>query len=110
MEDAIVEMLQLLDTMTPIEFLAFRDFLGSGSDFQSLQFRIIEMKLGLTDNSRQSYKTKYFTDVMFKGEQSRELKKTVNEKSLLILVEVSFIINCYFFLSILIVALAGACL
>lgn len=48
------------------------------------------MKLGLTDKFRQSYKTKYFTETMFKDEQSRELKKSVEEESLLTLFEVSY--------------------
>ena len=89
----LIEMLQGLETMTPVEFLAFRDYVTPASGFQSLQFRIIEMRLGLTDNFRQSYKTKYFTETMFKGEQSRELKKIVEEESLLTLLEVSLIIQ-----------------
>lgn len=86
----LIEMLQGLETMTPVEFLAFRDYVTPASGFQSLQFRIIEMRLGLTDNFRQSYKTEYFTKTMFKGEQSRELKKVVEEESLLTLLEVSY--------------------
>jgi tryptophan 2,3-dioxygenase len=74
--------------MTPIEFLEFREYLASGSGFQSLQFRIIEVKLGLTDQFRSSYKTKYFTEIMFKGKQNVELKQAINEESLLILIEV----------------------
>ena len=89
----LIEMLKLLDTMTPVEFLAFRDYVIPASGFQSLQFRIIEMKLGLTDKFRESYKTKYFTGTMFKGQQSRELKEAVQEESLLTLVEVSYLVN-----------------
>lgn len=91
----LIEMLQGLETMTPVEFLAFRDYVTPASGFQSLQFRIIEMRLGLTDDFRQSYKTNYFTDTMFKGEQSRELKKVVEEESLLTLLEVSLNLKLY---------------
>ncbi|CAF1157765.1 unnamed protein product [Adineta steineri] len=73
--------------MTPIEFLEFRGYLSAGSGFQSLQFRIIEMKLGLTDRFRSSFKTKYFTGTMFKGEQNVELEQAINEESLLIQIE-----------------------
>ncbi|UJR20120.1 hypothetical protein I4U23_023252 [Adineta vaga] len=83
----LVDQFELLETMTPIEFLEFRTYLSSGSGFQSLQFRIIEIKLGLTDSFRNIYKTKYFTDTMFKDEQSIELKNALNEESLLIRIE-----------------------
>ncbi len=88
----LIDQLELLESMTPMEFLEFREYLTSGSGFQSLQFRVIEMKLGLTDRFRSSFKTKYFTETMFKGEQSFELKQAVNEESLLIRIEVIFMI------------------
>ena len=85
----LIDQLQMLETMTPIEFLAFRDYITPASGFQSLQFRIIEMRLGLKDECRSSFKTKYFTETMFKHEQSDELKTAVNEESLLIGLEAS---------------------
>ncbi len=39
--------LQVLETMTPLDFLDFRDHLIPASGFQSVQFRLIENKLGL---------------------------------------------------------------
>lgn len=83
-------MLQRLETMTPVEFLAFRDYVTPASGFQSLQFRNIEIKLGLKDKSREAYKMNYFTNTMFKGEQADELNQSIQEDSLLTLVEVSF--------------------
>ncbi|XP_055349262.1 tryptophan 2,3-dioxygenase-like [Paramacrobiotus metropolitanus] len=41
-----VEQFAVLETMTPLDFMEFRGFLAPGSGFQSLQFRIIENKLG----------------------------------------------------------------
>ncbi|HJX86745.1 MAG TPA: tryptophan 2,3-dioxygenase family protein, partial [Gemmatimonadales bacterium] len=38
----MVAQLDILETMTPLEFLAFRERLESGSGFQSAQFREIE--------------------------------------------------------------------
>ena len=44
---------EILKTMTPLDFLEFRDLLSPASGFQSLQFRIIEAKLGLKLKNRQ---------------------------------------------------------
>jgi tryptophan 2,3-dioxygenase len=45
----LVAQVDVLETMTPIEFGSFRARLESASGFQSLQFRLIEMKLGKRD-------------------------------------------------------------
>jgi tryptophan 2,3-dioxygenase len=42
----MVGQVDILETMTPIEFLAFRDYLESASGFQSFQFRELEFVLG----------------------------------------------------------------
>ncbi|HEX6308517.1 MAG TPA: tryptophan 2,3-dioxygenase family protein [Longimicrobiales bacterium] len=42
----LVAQLDILETMTPLEFLTFRDRLESGSGFQSFQFRALEFALG----------------------------------------------------------------
>lgn len=42
----LVHQLDILETMTPLEFLTFRDRLESGSGFQSYQFRAIEFAVG----------------------------------------------------------------
>lgn len=42
----MVAQLDVLETMTPLEFLSFRDRLESGSGFQSWQFRALEFVLG----------------------------------------------------------------
>ena len=43
----LVAQIDILETMTPLEFLAFRDRLESGSGFQSFQFRELEALLGV---------------------------------------------------------------
>jgi tryptophan 2,3-dioxygenase len=45
----MVAQLDILETMTPLEFLSFRDRLESGSGFQSHQFRELEFALGHKD-------------------------------------------------------------
>lgn len=43
----LVHQVDILETMTPLDFLDFRDFLYPASGFQSAQFRRIETRLGL---------------------------------------------------------------
>jgi tryptophan 2,3-dioxygenase len=42
----LVHQIDILETMTPLEFLSFRERLESGSGFQSFQFRELEFVLG----------------------------------------------------------------
>lgn len=51
-QKVLIDQLNILETMTPLDFLEFRDFLIPASGFQSLQFRIIENKLGLIIENR----------------------------------------------------------
>ena len=41
--------------MTPLDFMDFRDYLSSASGFQSLQFRLLENKLGVKSEYRVRY-------------------------------------------------------
>lgn len=45
--------------MTPLDFMAFRNYLAPASGFQSLQFRLIENKLGVKSESRVKFNQKY---------------------------------------------------
>jgi len=46
------QQVHILDTMTPLDFLEFRNLLTPSSGFQSKQFRMIEAKLGLEIEKR----------------------------------------------------------
>ena len=48
----LVGQLDVLETMTPLEFLSFRDRLEAGSGFQSVQFRELEAVVGVLDAGR----------------------------------------------------------
>ena len=50
-EKLLVTQIHILETMTPINFLGFRDQLNPASGFQSMQFREIEFSSGLKDDS-----------------------------------------------------------
>ena len=48
-EKLLVTQIHILETMTPINFLGFRDQLNPASGFQSMQFREVEFASGLKD-------------------------------------------------------------
>src|SRR5213078_871599 len=48
-EKVLVQQIHILETMTPISFLGFRDQLNPASGFQSMQFREIEFSSGAKD-------------------------------------------------------------
>src|SRR5690349_14499406 len=56
--ELINQQVSVLETMTALDFLEFRNFLLPASGFQSKQFRLIEARLGLKMNQR--YKTEYY--------------------------------------------------
>jgi tryptophan 2,3-dioxygenase len=53
-EKLLITQIHILETMTPIAFLGFRDELNPASGFQSMQFREIEFSSGLKDARIQS--------------------------------------------------------
>eukprot|EP01138_Halocafeteria_seosinensis_P009256 gb/GECG01009459.1/.p1 GENE.gb/GECG01009459.1/~~gb/GECG01009459.1/.p1 ORF type:complete len:396 (+),score=62.32 gb/GECG01009459.1/:1-1188(+) len=54
-QQVLLQQLNVLETMTPLEFLDFRDYLFPASGFQSWQFRMLENKLGLKREQRLNY-------------------------------------------------------
>ena len=61
-QSVLIDQLSVLETMTPLDFLDFRDALTPASGFQSFQFRLIELKLGLSDERREQYeRSPYFS-------------------------------------------------
>jgi tryptophan 2,3-dioxygenase len=55
----LVQQIDIMETMTPMDFLDFRDMLRPASGFQSYQFKVLEAKLGLKFEQRhgQNYYT-----------------------------------------------------
>lgn len=51
----ILGQIDVLETMTPLDFLDFRDMLHPASGFQSFQWRMLETKLGLRSVDRLNY-------------------------------------------------------
>jgi len=79
----LVHQIDILETMTPMDFLDFRDMLRPASGFQSWQFKELEAKLGLKYESR--YGQEYYISKL-RAEQIEIIKKAESERSLLELV------------------------
>lgn len=54
-EQLLIQQIQVMETMQPLDFLDFRDLLVPASGFQSFQFRLIENHLGLQSERRLKY-------------------------------------------------------
>ena len=73
--------IDILETMTPLDFLDFRDFLYPASGFQSFQFRMLETKLGLRTEDRILYNQSPFHKHLT-PEQQVTMLKTMDAPSL----------------------------
>lgn len=78
-----VTQLGIIETMTPLDFLDFRDLLRPASGFQSIQFKMIEAYLGLTFDKR--YGKEYYLSQLNEKDIER-VKKAEEEESLLVLI------------------------
>jgi tryptophan 2,3-dioxygenase len=78
----LIEQINVMETMTAMDFLDFRQYLFPASGFQSLQFRVIENMLGLKSDQRLEYNNMPY-DVVFSDEQKTTLKQSIENKSLL---------------------------
>ena len=82
----LIDQIRVLETMTAMDFLEFRDDLFPSSGFQSAQFRLMENKLGLLKDHRIMYGGKDYTSVI-KEEEKSIVKSSEKEKSLFELLE-----------------------
>lgn len=82
LEIAVMQM-SVMETMTPLDFLDFRDLLRPASGFQSIQFKMIEAALGLQYDDRHG-KGYYISQLS--PEDIERVKKAESRQSLLVLV------------------------
>lgn len=81
----LVQQIDIMETMTPMDFLDFRDMLRPASGFQSWQFKELEALLGLKYESR--YGKDYYIsqlrqkeiDIIKNAEQQQSLLSLVNK-------------------------------
>lgn len=76
----LVHQIDIMETMTPMDFLDFRDMLRPASGFQSWQFKELEAKLGLKFDQRHG--KEYYTSQL-KQEHVEIIKKAESETSLM---------------------------
>src|ERR1700694_4447285 len=74
-ERLLVEQIEVLETMSPQDFLAFRSQLAPASGFQSVQFREIEFLSGLKE-------PRYLARIEGSPEEMGRLQRRLEERSL----------------------------
>jgi len=77
----LIQQLDVLETMTPLDFLDFRDLLVPASGFQSVQFRLIETRLGLRPERRVGFEGRPF-DARLKPKERARLRHAATQPTL----------------------------
>lgn len=85
-QSLLLDQLTVMESMTPMDFLEFRDLLVPASGFQSVQFREVEVLMGLRTHNRKQVDREYFLGRLNQQDRERILK-IEEEKSLLELIQ-----------------------
>lgn len=81
--DLLCNQFSIMETMTPMQFMNFRAYLNPASGFQSLQWRILERKLGLQEDQRV---LKHYTEALT-PEHRQELETATAGSTLFSVIE-----------------------
>ena len=82
----LIEQIEVMETMTALDFLEFRSYLFPASGFQSIQFREIEILLGLRRRDRENYLDAPY-DVVFNDKAKENIKNLESGENLFTLIE-----------------------
>jgi tryptophan 2,3-dioxygenase len=85
-QQILIDQIQVMETMTTLDFMEFRDYLVPASGFQSLQFRLIEATLGIKPHHRMEIEKQFFTSRL-NAEDRKRLEEVENQTSLFELLE-----------------------
>ncbi len=85
-QQLMLQQIDVLETMTPLDFLEFRDLLVPASGFQSVQFKQIEIALGL-NRQRRLRTDQEFLKTRLKPEDLQQLDECESRPSLAELVD-----------------------
>lgn len=85
-QDLLLAQMTVMETMSPMDFLEFRDLLIPASGFQSTQFREIEIKMGLSTDNRPMVDRKFFLGRLNKEDRAK-LEEIEKGDNLYVLVE-----------------------
>lgn len=77
----LIAQVAVLETMSPADFLEFRDLLAPASGFQSIQFRLLEIKMGLVKERRILFERQTFSSEL-RDEERAILEETEKDLSL----------------------------
>jgi len=86
-QQILIDQIKVMETMTTLDFMEFRDFLVPASGFQSLQFRLVEATLGIKPEHRMEVEKQFFTSRL-KPEDREVLAKAESDISVFELLEV----------------------
>ncbi|CAG2104656.1 unnamed protein product [Medioppia subpectinata] len=78
----LVDQVTILETMTPLDFMEFRNFLSPASGFQSVQFRLMENKLGVKNELRTNYGKLHYLKIFENPKVIDLIKQSEQEPSL----------------------------
>lgn len=85
-QQILIDQIDIMETMTTIDFMEFRDYLVPASGFQSLQFRLIEATLGIKPQHRMEIEKQFFNSRL-KAEDKKILESAEANVSILELIE-----------------------
>lgn len=74
--------------MTPLDFMEFRNYLSPASGFQSVQFRLLENKLGVRNDLRTNYGKNYYLKIFEDPKVIHIIKQSEDELSLCALLQI----------------------
>jgi tryptophan 2,3-dioxygenase len=77
----LIEQIRIIETMSPSDFLEFRDLLAPASGFQSVQFRLLEIKMGLEKENRILFEKRAYSSAL-NEDQRANLEIAENSLSL----------------------------
>ncbi|NQV72375.1 tryptophan 2,3-dioxygenase [bacterium] len=82
----LTQQIDVLETMTPLDFMDFRDHLVPASGFQSAQWRLVENRLGMRSTDRHSFTKTSYTS-RFSDADKQRVESTEKEANLFELVQ-----------------------
>lgn len=85
-QQILIDQINVMETMTSIDFMEFRDYLVPASGFQSLQFRLVEATLGIKPQHRMEVEKQFFNSRL-KPEDVKKLEETEKKISVFELVQ-----------------------
>ena len=85
-QEVLVQQISIIETMTPLDFLEFRDILVPASGLQSIQFKLIEIRLGLRSKQRTQTDRDFFKTRLSESDRAA-LQEAENEPGLFQLVQ-----------------------